>query len=226
LHAILSQQFRQALADADAVEKVLKAMADPPETLQVVAKDLRAKAESLQTARQQAKDPAQLAKEQAGRLEAKSKQLAACKSRLEQAKADSQFHEEKLAKAQAAAARESELLDRLAAEIKDLHRDLGSSPTERDEESEEEEEDEDARPRPSSASGRTHLRGAPMDLDDPHQDGLAALLAGQEVGGISAGGRASGASAKEDSAERRSRSPKTSRVAEAAAATEAKKGTA
>jgi hypothetical protein len=226
-HAVLSKQFRQALANADAVEKVLKAMSDPPEALQTVAKDLRAKAELLRAARQQAKDPALVAKEQAARLEAKSKQLSACKTRLEQAKSDSKYHEDKLAKAQAAAERESDLLERLATEIKDLHRELGSSPPDRDdEEDEEEEDDEAAPPRPSSAAGRTHLRGTAMDLDDPHQLGLAALLAGQAVGGISKGGRASGALARTDSAERRSRSPKQTRVAEAAAAIEAKQGTA
>jgi hypothetical protein len=212
------------LANAEAVEKLLKAMADPPEALQAVAKDLRAKAEVLRTARQQAKDPAQVAKEQAARLDAKTKQLAACKSRLDQAKSDSKYHEDKLAKAQAAAERESALHERLAAEIKDLHRDLGGAPAERDDEEDaEEEEDDDTPPRPSSAAGRSHLRGSAMDLDDPHQIGLAALLAGHPVGGISEGGRASGAPAKEESAERRSRSPKPSRVAEAAAAIEAKK---
>jgi hypothetical protein len=65
-----------------------------------------------------------------------------------------------------------------------------------------------------------------MDLDDPHKVGLAAVLAGQTVGGLSEGGRAATAVDRADSAERRSRSPKQTRVAEAAAAIEAKKGTA
>jgi uncharacterized protein YoaH (UPF0181 family) len=212
------------LANAEAVEKVLKAMADPPEALQIVAKDLRAKAEALREARQQAKDPALVAKEQAARLEAKSKQMAACKARLQQANSDSKYHEDKLAKAQAAAERESGLLERLAAEIKDLHRELGSPSPDRDGEEEEEEEDDDIPPRPSTAAGRTHLRGTAMDLDDPHQLGLAAILAGHAVGGIQAGGRS--AADEKDPDKARSRSPKTSRVAEAAAAIEAKQATA
>jgi hypothetical protein len=223
--AILSQQLRSALADAEAVEKVLKTLVDPPEALQAVARDLRAKAEALRLARQHAKDPDQVAKEKAAKLETKSKQLAACKGRLAQAQSDCKFHAEKLDKAQAAVDREADLLERLAAEIKILHRDLGEIPHARDDE-EEPEGDDTGPPRPSTAAGKEHLRGTAMDLDDPHQLGLAALLAGQPVGGLAEGGRAAAALDRAASAERRSRSPKQTRVAEAAAAIEAKKASA
>jgi hypothetical protein len=191
-------------------------MADPPAALQAVANELRAKADTLRAARHHAKDPAQLAKEQAARLDAKSKQLAVCKTRLDKAKSDCKYHEDKLAKAQAAAEREAELLERLAAEIKDLHRDLGSSPHDRDEG---EDEDEDAPPRPASSAGKEKLRGSAMDLDDPHQVGLAALLAGHAMGSKE-GGWSAAAPLKEEKP--RSRSPKGTRVADAAAAIESK----
>jgi hypothetical protein len=205
-------------------------MADPPKSLLDALLELQAKVEALRQAKQAAKEPGQVEFELQKKLDAKRKQAKACKDRLDKARADQAYFEAQALKAAKAVAVEESLRARFRQEVKELFALLGEPS---DSGSEGSRDDDEEVPVPSAAElAREHLRGSGMDVDNPHTVGLALLLAGKTKGcneagwhsdqGTEGGSRAD-AKPGEEKEKPRSRSPKTSRVADAAAAIEAKK---
>jgi chromosome segregation ATPase len=213
----LNSKLKQATNEAAALEKIVKGMLAPPKSLLDALKELQAKADGLRQAKQAAKDPGQVEQELQKKLDQKRKQATASKVRLEKARADLAYFEAQAQKAAKAIAVEEALRTRFRGEIKELFSLLGE-PSDSDSDDGGEEETPQC-PNTAALAGKEHLRGSAMDLDDPHQVGLAALLAGHAMGSKE-GGWSAAAPLKEEKP--RSRSPKGTRVADAAAAIESK----
>jgi hypothetical protein len=205
-------------------------MSDPPKALLAALQELQDKAEGLRQARQAAKDPGQIELELQRKLDQKRKQATACKDRLDKAKSDLAYYEALAQKAAKAIAVEESLRARFRNEIKELFTLLGEQ-SESDSDDERDDDKESHRGPNAAALAKDHMVGDPMDLDDPHKAGLALMLAGRMHGRAETGWSAApaaattsqdGLKAADGEGKPRSRSPKSTRVAEAAAAFEAK----